>query len=98
MKTEEFTAGQKLTICNMVQKGMRLKDARAKVAKENTPAKGESPEAPKRKTAAERKEALAAEIVALGGTPPVKEASIAQFNEALTAAKTAAEDVDKDMM
>jgi hypothetical protein len=93
----ELTPDEQLVVCNMVSVGVKLKDAIEKVTSQRPKAdEGIDGEKPKLSTK-ERKELLADEINALDGEVPPMNASIAKFEEALTAAKAALEETD-DLM
>lgn len=77
-----------LVLCNLVAKGKTVAEAKAIIAEKQkaTEAPAEEEKAPPKPSAAEQKETIAAEIVALGGTPP-ESGSVAKFQEALDALK-----------
>lgn len=92
-----YTPEEKLVICNATSIGKSMKEAKAMVMKARGGNTEAAPETEKKKPSAkEKKEALAKEIEALGGEVPAENASVAKFEEALTAAKTAKEEADKD--
>jgi hypothetical protein len=85
-----------LKVLNLCAKGMSIKDAQAIYNKgRNTEAEKPADGKPKKLTLDERKQALAEQITAAGGTVPATNASIAKFNEALTAAETPKEDSEE---
>ena len=66
---------------------MTLAEAREWLAKDQATNEDATPEKPKKLTLDERKQELADKITEAGGEVPAKNASIAKFNEALTAAE-----------
>jgi hypothetical protein len=93
----ELTSDEQLVVCNLTSVGVSLKDAIARV-KNQRPQADECVDGEKPKLSTkERKELLADEINALDGEVPPMNASIAKFEEALTAAKATLEETD-DLM
>ena len=94
----EFTPDQELNIINMVSSGKyTLNEARKKIRDDIKKKSGQVVEPEnKKETAAEKKERLKAEIEELGGEVPEGNPSVAKFEEALTAAKAAAESGEGD--
>jgi predicted nucleic acid-binding Zn-ribbon protein len=88
-----------LNLCNLVGRGMTLKEAREHLEgvkpKPVEPPKDTTKNTTKKPTAKERKEALSVEIEKYGGEAPHMNSSIAKFEEALTAAKTAKADKEQ---
>lgn len=89
----EFTADQKLQLCNMTSQGISLAEAKRRILESAKPAISAASEAGK-PSARDRKAALTAEIESLGGEVPPVSASVAKFEEALTAAKARGEETD----
>jgi hypothetical protein len=78
-----------LKVLNLCAKGISIKEAQAIYNKgRNTEAEKSNDDKPAKLTLEERKQALADKIEASGGDVPAASASIAKFNEALTAAET----------
>jgi hypothetical protein len=78
---------------------MTLEEAREWLAKDQSKStESETPDKPKKLTLDERKQELAEKITAAGGDVPAKSASIAKFNEALTAAETPKEDGEESSL
>ena len=92
---QALSGDRRAKVMAMVSQGTKLQDAIAKVQPKAKPAatSGEKP----KMSAADKKAALTKEIEALNGEVPAEGASVAKFEEALTAAKAAAEEGgDKD--
>jgi len=89
-KQPEFSQDEKLLIGNMVSAGAKMKDAKAKVlaTRKKTADAEPKPEKPKKKSADDRKKEIAVKIQGLGGEHPPFNASVAKFEEALTAARS----------
>jgi len=90
-----------LLLCNLTSRGMTLSEARAHLAAEEAKraeraGRIQAPSEPEKISAKDKKEALAAEIEALGGEVPGANSSVAKFEEALTAAKFAAEEASEE--
>ena len=85
-----LTPEETLVVCNMTSTGTKLRDAIAKIKaqRERSATGGEATvEGKKKVSAKDKKSALTEEIEALEGEVPAASASVAKFEEALTAAK-----------
>lgn len=85
-----------LQICNLVSRGKSLPEARKMVAEAQKKASATTEPEKKKESAKDKKIRLAEEIEALGGETPAANASVAQFEQALTAAKAAKEQAEAD--
>tara|TARA_R100001530_G_scaffold131664_1_gene103488 strand:+ start:192 stop:479 length:288 start_codon:yes stop_codon:yes gene_type:complete len=93
----DFTPDEKLFLSNLVSQGVPMKKACERVLGCRKAPVGAAIREDRKPTAAERKEALAANIEAAGGEVPLASASVAKFEQALAAAKADANDA-ADMM
>lgn len=91
-----LTPEERFTVCNMNSTGTKLKDAIAKVVANRNGSTAAPKDEKKKPSAKAKKEALAKEIVELGGEAPEENASVAKFQEALTAAKAEKEAADEE--
>lgn len=85
-----LTPEEKLAICNMTSTGTKMKDAIARIVDRRNATDGAATDEVKKKVPTkDKKAALAKEIKSLDGEVPAASASVAKFEEALTAAKAA---------
>lgn len=94
MKYADLNSDQQRKVQTLVSQGTKLKDAIAKVGKKAKPPANPDDGGEVKETAKQKKERLAGEIEALGGEVPEIGASVAKFEEALTAAKAKGEGGD----
>lgn len=80
-----------LELCNLVSGGMSLADARKFLAEKNVVPIEEGKQEEVKLSAADKKELIKQEIIALGYEPPADSSSVAKFQETLDAAKEAIE-------
>ena len=77
-----------LELCNLLQKGKSMKEAKAFLSKKDKIVDFDSSEKePKKLSLAERKEAISKELEELGYESPNNKESIAKFQEAIDSAK-----------
>jgi hypothetical protein len=91
MSQELIEEDANLELCNLVSGGMSLADARKFLSEKNVVPIEDGKQEEVKLSAAEKKELLKQEIIAIGYEPPADGASVAKFQETLDAAKEAIE-------